>query len=66
MVAANKNRARSGHIVAIVPETDKHKAVQASGIVVYPLQSQAGLRNLSYFATKWWNNHEPIRMYVAE
>lgn len=49
----------SGHIVPIVPETEKKKAYRVNGVVVYPLQSQAGKLNYNYFARKrrdWWNH----------
>lgn len=63
MVAANKNRKSSGHIVVVVPETDKFKAVGGQGLIVYPLQSQAGAINKMYFANKWWNGMEKLRIY---
>lgn len=66
MVAANKNRAKSGHIVAIVPETDKVKCMQANGLIIYPVQSQAGAVNKKYFCSKWWDGHEKPRIYVHE
>ena len=66
MVAANKNRARSGHIVAVVPETDKVKSVGASGIIIQPVMSQAGAVNKRYFNSKWWDGHEAKRIYVWE
>lgn len=66
MVAANKNRAKSGHIVAIVPETDKVKCMQANGLIIYPVQSQAGAVNKKYFCSKWWHGHEKPRIYVHE
>jgi len=66
MVAANKNRAKSGHIVAVVPETDKVKCMQANGIIIYPVQSQAGAVNKKYFCSKWWDGHEKPRIYVHE
>jgi hypothetical protein len=64
LIAANKNRARSGHITAVVPETDKVKAVGSQGIIVYPVQSQAGRVNRKYFNTKWWDGHEPVKAYA--
>lgn len=66
MVAANKNRKRSGHIVAVVPETDEHEAVGARGITIYPLQSQAGGVNQKYFSYKWWNGMEKLRIYSCK
>jgi hypothetical protein len=64
MVAANKVRSRSGHITAVIPETDKLKAVGANGVTVYPLQSQAGRTNMKHFAQNWWNGHEPVKCYA--
>lgn len=69
MVAANKHRERSGHIVAVVPEIPgKRLAVRANGLhestILYPLMSQAGGRNLKYFSSPWWSGHEMPRTYV--
>jgi hypothetical protein len=47
----------SGHIVPVVPETAEKKAHRENGLVVYPLQSQAGKLNYNYFAKakkEWW------------
>lgn len=71
MLAANKLASKSGHIVAIVKETEKHKALYANGlcdkICAIPLQSNAGRVNKEYFCSEWWkNNHKPIKMYVHE
>ncbi|KIO51752.1 hypothetical protein [Flavobacterium hibernum] len=57
--AKRKQKGLSGHIVPVVPETDVNKAYRENGIVVYPLQSQAGKLNYNYFAKArkdWWNN----------
>lgn len=64
MVAANLNRKKSGHIVAVVPETDTIKSVGSGGIIIYPVQSQAGRVNKRYFCSKWWAGHEKPRIYV--
>lgn len=64
LVAANKSASRSGHIVAVVPETDTVKAIGASGIIVCPVQSQAGAVNKRYFCSKWWESHQKPRIYV--
>jgi hypothetical protein len=56
----------SGHIVPIVPETDKKKAFRENDEVIYPLQSQAGKLNYNYFARKrraWWN-HDRYKSHV--
>lgn len=56
----------SGHIVPIVPETKKKKAYRENGVVIYPLQSQAGKLNYNYFskARKDWWNHERYSSHV--
>ncbi|PWK29555.1 SH3 domain-containing protein [Pseudomonas sp. B21-040] len=45
---------QSGHICAVVPETDDHRAQRKNGVVVTPLQSQAGSNNFSYGGVVWW------------
>lgn len=57
--AKRKEKGLSGHIVPVVPETHSHKAYRENGIVVYPLQSQAGKENYNYFSEvrkDWWND----------
>lgn len=57
--AKRREKGLSGHIVPVVPETDAHKAYRENGIVVYPLQSQAGKLNYNYFTEvrkDWWND----------
>jgi len=57
--AKRKEKGLSGHIVPVVPETDAHKAYRENGVVVYPLQSQAGKFNYNYFSEvreDWWND----------
>ena len=57
--AKRRIRGLSGHIVPVVPETELHKAYRENGIVVYPLQSQAGKMNYNYFSEvrkDWWND----------
>ena len=57
--AKRRIRGLSGHIVPVVPETDLHKAYRENGVVVYPLQSQAGKLNYNYFSEvrkDWWND----------
>ncbi|MFV8326586.1 hypothetical protein [Flavobacterium sp. ZS1P14] len=57
--AKRKEKGLSGHIVPVVPETDLNKAYRENGIVVYPLQSQAGKLNYNYFSEvrkDWWND----------
>ena len=64
IVGANVNRAKSGHITAIVPETDKFKAVRNIAGVSIPLQSQAGAVNFKYRAVDWQKNHEKLLCFV--
>jgi hypothetical protein len=57
--AQRKEKGLSGHIVPIVPETDLHQAYRENGLVVYPLQSQAGKLNHNYFSElrkDWWKD----------
>lgn len=64
--AKRKKVGLSGHIVPIVPETKMKKAYREHGVVVYPLQSQAGKLNYTYFAKArkdWWN-HERYSSHV--
>lgn len=61
IVARRKEDGRSGHIVAVVPETATASARRnAAGLVIAPLQSQAGVRNFSRGTGKagWWNGEE--------
>ena len=54
--AANRIPNRSGHITPVVPETTANKAERSgSGIVIKPLQSQAGRTNRKYQTDPWWN-----------
>jgi hypothetical protein len=51
----------SGHITVVVPETNAHKADRQAGVVLHPLQSQAGGRNRKYFAKEvgaWWRKQK--------
>lgn len=57
--AKRREKGLSGHIVPVVPETDEHKAYRENGLVIYPLQSQAGKLNYNYFSEvrkDWWND----------
>ncbi|PYK09782.1 MAG: hypothetical protein DME61_05390 [Verrucomicrobia bacterium] len=61
IVAQRKIDGKSGHIVAIVPETDDQKTKRDSdGSVIGPLQSQAGVTNFRYRATtaQWWKGKQ--------
>lgn len=53
--AKRKDLNRSGHIVAVVPETASHQAARTNGEVRVPVQSQAGGVNFRYGGTtQWW------------
>lgn len=60
LVAKRKDTNRSGHIVAVVPETATQRAKRdTNGAVTVPLQSQAGASNKKYLcSSKWWLSHE--------
>ena len=52
----NANPNRSGHIVAIAPETAAFTAQRAGGVVTRPVQSQAGASNFQYGGNVWWTS----------
>ncbi|HET7322493.1 MAG TPA: SH3 domain-containing protein [Longimicrobiaceae bacterium] len=54
--AQRRDLNRSGHIVAVVPETEEHGAVREGGRVRVPLQSQAGVTNHRYCSKLWWGS----------
>ena len=61
IVARRKQDGRSGHIVAVVPETDTERAKRdAAGDVVAPLQSQAGTSNFRHGTGRrdWWRSEQ--------
>ncbi|MFK8332751.1 hypothetical protein M2D63_022345 [Pseudomonas sp. BJa5] len=61
IVARRKEDGKSGHIVAVVPETPEFSAKRdAAGEVTSPLQSQAGASNFRYGNGKvnWWNGEQ--------
>lgn len=61
IVARRREDGRSGHIVAIVPETTSQTAKRNSnGDVTAPLQSQAGSRNFPYGTgtAEWWKGQQ--------
>ena len=51
--------ARSGHIVAVLPETSTRVGGRSNNSVTEPLQSQAGARNKQYFCNRWWIDRGP-------
>jgi hypothetical protein len=61
IVARRKQDGKSGHIVAVVPETDTEHAVRnAAGEVTKPLQSQAGAVNFrrGTGTLNWWKGDQ--------
>ena len=59
IVARRKEDGRSGHIVAVVPETATDEARRdEAGQVTMPLQSQAGTVNFRYglSSPNWWRD----------
>ena len=56
IIAAQRTHLNApGHIVAVVPETEAHRATRRSGQVSTPLQSQAGSTNFRYGGRgQWW------------
>lgn len=54
IVAKRKQTNRSGHIVAVLPETDDYRAERINGKVIKPLQSQAGVKNKRIFTSNWF------------
>jgi hypothetical protein len=61
IVARRKQDGKSGHIVAVVPETEAEHAVRnAAGEVTRPLQSQAGAVNFRRGTStlNWWKSDQ--------
>lgn len=61
IVARRKQDGKSGHIVAVVPETETERAVRnAAGEVTRPLQSQAGAANFrrGTGSLNWWKGDQ--------
>ena len=57
IVAKREDTNRAGHIAAVIPETDRANAARSrSGLVLRPLQSQAGSQNraASPGTNAWW------------
>jgi hypothetical protein len=64
LVAQRVNMNNPGHIVAVVPEIPMHEAKRNSGIVVVPLQSQAGRNNKKYtVANAWWEDTSRFKKF---
>jgi hypothetical protein len=61
IIARRKLEGRSGHVALVVPEKDPFQARRNSaGLVVAPLQSQAGARNFRFDTgtANWWNGEQ--------
>jgi hypothetical protein len=61
IVARRREDGKSGHIVAVVPETEDQRARRnTAGDVIAPLQSQAGRSNFRYGTGRldWWKGNE--------
>jgi hypothetical protein len=64
IVAQRINMSNPGHIVAVVPENDQHKAKWNGSMVISPLQSQAGARNKKYFSgLNWWEDSGKFKKF---
>jgi hypothetical protein len=65
LVAQRLDLNRSGHIVAILPETDVIKAERKGGRVVQPIESQAGETNHVAIVkdSPWWANEARFRSF---
>lgn len=65
IVAKRVNVAKSGHIVAVVPETTAIQAARSGGVVVRPVQSQAGADNFmaEVPGTRWWANASSFQSF---
>ena len=54
IVAKRAIVSRSGHIVAVIPESGAHQAERSGGRVTGLLQSQAGAKNKKAFTSTWY------------
>jgi len=65
LVAQRINMENPGHIVAVVPETRIHMARRSNtGIVISPLQSEAGRNNRKYSARNaWWQDKTRFKKF---
>jgi hypothetical protein len=65
IVAQCKDLDRSGHIVAIVPETPQLSATRKSGKVTQPIEAQAGQVNFTAKVQliQWWRNPSRFRSF---
>ena len=55
IVARRRTDGPPGHISVVAPETDRRQAVREHGLVVSPVQSQAGARNIRLGLNReWW------------
>ncbi len=56
--AQRVNLNNPGHICAVVPEINDHKASREGSEVIMPLQSQAGGHNFRYGVNTWWKGSQ--------
>ncbi len=70
IIAKRKIKDRSGHVAAVVPESDIFQAKRYSGEVVQPVESQAGEFNHEYITKghQWWKKSKfsDFRFWVHE
>lgn len=66
-VAANSVASKSGHITAVVPQSEDFKPVGSKGIWIKVVQSQAGKTNQNRFVSNWWiTGHKPVKFFVKK
>jgi hypothetical protein len=64
LVAQRINMNNPGHIVAVVPETSIYSSKRSNGVVVVPLQSQAGRNNKKYSVPNiWWEDKTRFKKF---
>jgi len=64
IVGQRINMSNPGHIVAVVPENDQHRAKRNGTTVISPLQSQAGAKNKKYFTgLNWWEDTSRFKKF---
>jgi hypothetical protein len=64
IVAQRIDLNRSGHIVAVIPETAMQQGKRFDNKVLSPLQSQAGVTNKKYTTgNNWWENPGKFRKF---
>jgi hypothetical protein len=64
-IAQRWNVNNPGHVSAVVPETATHTAQRHAGVVISPVQSQAGGRNRQYYSgVNWWLDQRRFRKFA--